>query len=56
MERSGWDGFEKEEVVLNRLQAKVDELIAAYKKPKVNPDKLARMRKVVERARKELLA
>ena len=54
MERE-WDGMETDEVVLRRLQDKVDELIASYEKPAVDPDKLAKMRAVVERARKNLL-
>jgi len=54
MDRSGW-AFEKEEVVLKRLQGKVNELVARYEKPEVDPDKLAKMRKVVERAKKDLL-
>lgn len=56
MDRDGYKGRETEEVVLPRLQAKVDELVAGYEKPQVDPDKLAKMRQVVERARKELLA
>ena len=54
-DRSGYTGPEQEEAVLTRLQEKVDELIASYQKPEVDPDRLARMRKVVERARKELV-
>ena len=55
MDRSGWRGFEQEKTMLANAQKKVDELIARYRKPEVDPDKLTRMRKVVERARKELL-
>jgi len=54
MERE-WDGAETDEMVLQRLQNKVNELIANYEKPAVDPDKLAKMRAVVERARKDLL-
>ena len=54
MERE-WDGAETDETVLQRLQNKVNELIANYDKPAVDPDKLAKMRAVVERARKDLL-
>jgi trimethylamine:corrinoid methyltransferase-like protein len=56
MARSGWAGPEKEEAVLKRLQAKVNELISAYRKPEIDPAKLAKMHQVVERARRELLA
>lgn len=55
MDRSGYAGPEQEEAVLNRLQEKVDELIASYQKPEVDPDKLAKMRAVVERAQRELV-
>jgi trimethylamine--corrinoid protein Co-methyltransferase len=54
MERSGWEGFEKEGVVLKRLQGKVNELISSYQKPEVDPARLAAMRQIVERARREL--
>ena len=56
MERSGWNGSETDEAVLQRIQSKVRELISNYEKPAVDPDKLAKMREVVERARKDLLA
>ena len=55
IDRSGWNGFEGEEEMLRKAQARVNELIAEYKKPEVDEEKLARMRKVVERARKEML-
>ncbi|NOZ23549.1 MAG: hypothetical protein GXP25_20930 [Planctomycetes bacterium] len=55
MDRSGYTGAEQEKTVLDRLQNKVDELIASYQKPDVDPDKLAKMREVVERAKRELL-
>ena len=54
-DRSGYNGPEYEEQVLQRLQAKVDELVASYEKPEVDPDKLAKMRAVVERAKRDLL-
>jgi hypothetical protein len=43
-------------VVLQRLHNNVKELIASYEKPKIAPDKLAKMREIAERARKRLLA
>lgn len=54
MDRSGWNGFETEEAALQKAQAKVNELIASYEKPEVDDDKLAKLREVVERARKAL--
>ena len=54
MDRSGWNGPQTDEAVLGKMQDRVDELIAGYQKPEVDPEKLARMRGVVERARKEL--
>lgn len=55
MDRSGYAGPEQEEAVLNKLQERVDELIASYQKPDVDPDKLAKMREVVEQARREIV-
>jgi len=55
MDRSGWNGPETDEVVLRRMQNRVRELVARYEKPAVDPDRLEKMREVVERARKELL-
>ncbi|MFC1717205.1 trimethylamine methyltransferase family protein [Candidatus Poribacteria bacterium] len=55
IDRSGWNGSGKEEELLRTSQARVNELIAQYRKPEVDEEKLARMREVVERARKELL-
>ena len=56
MDRSGWKGSETDELVLGKIQKKVNELMASYEKPEVDPGKLAKMREVVERARKDLLA
>ena len=55
IDRSGYAGPEWEQGVLDRLQDKVDELIASYQKPEGREEQLAKMRKVVERARAELL-
>jgi len=52
--REPWNGPATEEAVLARARRKVDELIASYRKPEVDPGQLARMRAVVERARREL--
>ncbi len=54
MDRSGWNGVKTDEAVLQKMQSKLNELIASYQKPEVDPDKLAKMRKVVDRALREL--
>ncbi|MGQ9554167.1 MAG: trimethylamine methyltransferase family protein [Anaerolineae bacterium] len=53
--RTGWNGFAEEEALLEKARAKVESLIATYRKPEADPGKLARLRQVVERARRELL-
>ena len=53
--RSGWNGPQSEEEALDRAQTRVNELIASYEKPEVDEEKLAKMKAVVERARKECL-
>jgi len=55
MERAGWAGPDQERRVLDRTQAKVNELISRYTKPEGREDQLAAMRQVVERARATLL-
>jgi len=55
MDRSGYAGPEQEKAVLDKLQDKVDDMVASYRKPDVDPARLAEMRKVVERARAALL-
>ena len=55
MDRAGWNGPETDEVVLGRMQKRMLELVAGYEKPAVDPDKLTRMREVVEKARRNLL-
>ena len=54
MDRSGWNGLESEETAIQNAQAKVNELIASYEKPEVDGDKLAKLREVVDRARRAL--
>ena len=54
LERVGWSGLDTEERVLKRAQQKVSELVAAYKKPDVDTEKLAKMRQIVAKARKKL--
>lgn len=55
MDRSGWNGQETDETVLQKMQDRMRELIASYEKPGVDPAKLAKMREVVERAQDALL-
>jgi len=55
IDRTGWDGFEKEEQMLRRLREKSRALIAEHKKPEGREDKLAAARAVLERAKKDLL-
>ncbi len=54
IERAGWNGFEGEAQVLQKTQDKVNSLVAEYVKPEGRDDKLAAMRSVVAKARKEL--
>ena len=54
LERLGWEGPGTEERVLSRARAKARELVAAYEKPQLDDDTLARLRQVVARARKAL--
>lgn len=54
LSRLGWEGPESEAQAIERGQARVDELVASYEKPDFDEGKLAAMREVVERARKEL--
>jgi trimethylamine:corrinoid methyltransferase-like protein len=55
LERMGWTGLDTEEKVLKRAQGKVNEMIASYKKPQSDPDKLAKLRQVVDKARRTLV-
>ncbi len=52
MSRVGWGGMEAEEALLEKARARVEELVAQYRKPETDPDQLARLRQVVARARK----
>ena len=56
MSRTGWNGFAEEEALLRQARQRVQELIATYRKPEVDLGKLARLRQVVERARRDLLS
>ena len=55
IDRAGWGGPQAEAAILAKAQQRVQDLVAAYQKPGVDPDKLARLRAIVDRARKELL-
>ena len=55
IDRSGWNGAESDEALVAKAQKKVKEMIASYQKPEVDPDRLAQMREIVERARRELV-
>jgi trimethylamine--corrinoid protein Co-methyltransferase len=55
IDRSGWNGAESDEALLENARRRVDALVSSYKKPVVDGTKLARMRAVVDRARDELL-
>lgn len=56
LDRSGWNGADNEAKLLERMRRKVGDLLSTYQKPSVDPDKLAAMREVVDRARRELLS
>jgi len=53
-ERSGWTGRGSEARALERARRKVAELTALYHKPEVDEEKLSRLRRVVERARRRI--
>lgn len=53
--RGGWNGYEEEKAVLEKVRQHVEELVAQYRKPERDPDMLARLRAVIERARRQLL-
>lgn len=55
LDRSGWRGAQDDAATLQRIQGRIDDLLAAYKKPEVDQDKLENMRAVIRRARGELL-
>ncbi len=55
IERAGWDGFENEAQLLDKVQRKVETLIMEYSKPPGREEKLAAMRAVVKRATERLL-
>lgn len=56
LDRTGWNGPESEARIMDRYRDKVRALTAEYQKPEGREGKLAAARRVVERARKELLS
>ncbi len=55
IERAGFAGFEQEQRMLDKAQAQVNELLGQYRKPEGREPQLAEMRKVVEKARQQLV-
>jgi len=55
LDRSGWTGPDYEARMLAKARAGFDEVSAAYRKPHIDPGRLAKMRAIVARARRELL-
>lgn len=53
-DRSGWNGFEWEKSIMDKTHQKVKEIIFQYKKPEVDPGKLEEIKKVLEKAKKNL--
>ncbi len=54
-DRSGWNGFEYEIKLLKKAQKEVNDLVSEYKKPEIDPDKISKIKKVIEKAKKNLL-
>jgi trimethylamine--corrinoid protein Co-methyltransferase len=55
LRRSGWSGADYEKAILAQAKAKVNDTAASYTKPSVDPAKLAALRAILARARKDLL-
>ena len=53
--RTGYTGAGDDAAIVKKAQDKVDALIGEYRKPEIDPDKLAEMREVIERAEKQLV-
>jgi len=54
LDRTGLAGFGYEETILAKAQQQAIALVASYCRPAVEPDRLEAVRRVVERARREL--
>jgi len=55
IDRSGWGGAEGDRRMLNEIQVRVNDLAESSQKPDVDPGKLDRMRRVVDRAKRTLI-
>jgi trimethylamine--corrinoid protein Co-methyltransferase len=53
IDREGWKGWDQDEALVNKAQAKFEDLLAEYRKPEVDPDKLAAMRAILDRAARD---
>lgn len=53
VEREGWRGAAQDEAVLDKAQEKFENLLAQYEKPAVDPDRLAAMRAIMDRAARD---
>lgn len=56
IDRRGWRGAAGDREMLEKAQGQISDLLTAYRKPEGREDKLARMRAVVERARRAFAA
>lgn len=55
IDRRGWLGAAGDREMLDKAQGQLNDLLGAYRKPEGREDKLAKMRAVVERARRALV-
>jgi trimethylamine--corrinoid protein Co-methyltransferase len=55
LQRTGWSGFAEEKQLLDETRDKAKALVASYRKPDGRDDQIAALRKVADRARRELL-
>lgn len=53
IDREGWKGCAEDEALLARAQAMFEELLGEYRKPEVDPDRLAAMRAILDRAARD---
>jgi trimethylamine--corrinoid protein Co-methyltransferase len=53
--RAGWNGATTETAIVEKAARRVDTLVASYRKHGADPDTLARMRRVVRRAKQQML-
>ena len=55
VDRAGWTGAAGDKQLLEKTQAAMNKMLQEYQKPEGREDQLAEMRRIVERARRELL-